>query len=560
MADFRKHVRAAADAADDMFGVPCATCGKPHQPILLNKAGDCAVCEATAMKKSPTEARAAAKRKLAAVSELRRRRLLPFVEAVIPDYTAGWFHRDLCIRLEKFSQAVVEKESPRLMLMVPPRHGKTVVSSQAFPAWHMGRNPRHEIMATSYGAELAENNSRQAMSMVGTAAYKTTFPHMERDGRSQAVGFWRFLSGASYLAAGVGGAITGRGAHVAIVDDPVKNREEADSITSREKAYNWYTSTLYTRLAPGGGVLVIQTRWHDDDLAGRLLEDMRQGADQWEVVLYPALAVEDEKYRKRGEALHPERYPQESLKKIKNALPARDWSALYQQTPVSDSGEYFRRDDFREYTSTDLRHDHLRFYTVWDLAVAVEEENDYTVGLTGGVDHKGDIYIVDLVRGKWRSHEIVEKIIAQHKRWKARITGIEASHVELAVGPYLDKRRREDKIPGLLIERLKHGRRDKLARARAVQGRLQQGKVYVPVDKAFTMPLIEEMLRFPAGKHDDQVDAMAWMGKLLDRQRPPPDPAKMHKDRERKLEKLIREEERKKRKAYSLRKYSAMRS
>ena len=482
-----------------------------------------------------------AKRRQGALVEFRRRRLLPFVEAMVPSYKAGWFHKDLCVRLERFSQAVADGKSPRLMLFCPPRHGKTVVSSQCFPVWHMGRNPNHEVMAVSYGAELAEANSREARTMFASAAYRAAFPHMRMDRRSQAAAFWRSLPGASYLAAGVGGAITGRGAHLLVVDDPVKNREEADSATTRERTYNWYLSTAYTRLAPGGGVLLIQTRWHDEDLAGRLLVDMEKGADQWEVVKYPAVASEDEKYRKRGEALHDERWPLSELERIQSAQSPREWAALYQQSPVSEAGAYFRQADFRRFRMSEADTASMRFYTVWDLALGETDQSDWTVGLTAGLDHQDNLYVVDLVRGRWRAHEIVERIIQQHQLWKARLTGIEHSHIEMAIGPYLAKRKREEGLHGLVLEPLKHQRRDKPARARSIQGRLQQGRVLVPEDREWTQMLISEMLRFPAGKHDDMVDSMAWMGLMLDRQVPPPNPAKMARHKVRRVERLVRE-------------------
>mgnify|MGYP001421433207 CR=1 FL=1 len=161
----------------------------------------------------------------------------------------------------------------------------------------------------------------------------------------------------SDLVIGVGGGITGKGAHILLIDDPVKNREDAESENNREATWDWYTSTAYTRLSPGGGILVILTRWHDDDLAGKLLMASENGADDWEVVKYPAIAEEDEEFRKQGEPLHPERYNTESLEMIQKAIGPRDWTALYQQNPVSDEGDYFTRDMVRYYEPDEIDYD-----------------------------------------------------------------------------------------------------------------------------------------------------------------------------------------------------------
>ena len=247
---------------------------------------------------------------------LTRKRLLPFVERFNPDYQAGWVHKDICQRLEQFSRDVAEKKSPRLMLFMPPRHGKSTLASVAFPAWHLGRHPDHEFISCSYSGSLAMGFSRKVRQLLREPTYKTAF-QTRLDPDSQSAEAWLTTGGGGYVAAGVGGGITGKGAHVLVIDDPVKNREDAESQNNREANWDWYTSTAYTRLAPGGGVLVILTRWHDDDLAGRLLKAGSEGGDEWTVVKYPAIAEEDEDFRDQGDALHPERYDAKSLKQIR---------------------------------------------------------------------------------------------------------------------------------------------------------------------------------------------------------------------------------------------------
>ena len=227
---------------------------------------------------------------------LARRRLLAFTQKINPRYLPGWVHEDICRRLERFSREVEEGKSPRLMLLMPPRHGKSELASRVFPAWHLGRCPDHEFIACSYNVSLAMSFSRKVKEVIVDPVYEAIFDtRLHPD--FQAAEEWAIKGHrGGYVAAGVGGGITGKGAHILTIDDPIKNAEEAASADLREKLWEWYTSTAYTRLAPGGGVLIIQTWWHDDDLAGRVQQAMKDDpeADQFEVVKYPAIAEADE--------------------------------------------------------------------------------------------------------------------------------------------------------------------------------------------------------------------------------------------------------------------------
>lgn len=450
--------------------------------------------------------------------ELSRRKLLPFVERFNDQYEAGWVHKDICRRLEQFSQDVADRKSPRLMLFMPPRHGKSELASKTFPGWHLGRHPDHEVISCSYTGDLAMDFSRKVRELLRDRRYHQVFRETKLDKDSQSAQRWNTTSRGGYVAAGVGGPITGRGAHVLIIDDPIKNRDDAESETNRESIWNWYTSTAYTRLAPGGGVLIILTRWHDDDLAGRLLTKMKEGeGDEWQVIQYPALATENERFRKEGEALHPERYDEDALHRIKRAVGSRDWSALYQQNPVADDGEYFTKDMFRFYTANERPPlDELHTYTAWDLAIGQGEANDFTVGITVGVDRNDNIWLLQALRFKKPSLEIVESILDMYERWKPKVTGIERGQIEMAIGPLLDQRIRERGLFSFYYESLRPGKRDKQTRARSIQGRMQQGMVYFPKGDDTVQVGVNEMLRFPMGVHDDFVDALAWIGLMLD--------------------------------------------
>jgi predicted phage terminase large subunit-like protein len=506
--------------------VECIRCKNQHPESLYSGLDRlCVYCKAdiaeqgplpTTPEPEPTKADTLEEkaREELALRFLTRKRLLPFVERFNPDYQAGWVHKDICQRLEEFSRDVTEKKSPRLMLFMPPRHGKSTLASVAFPAWHLGRNPQHEFISCSYSGSLAMGFSRKVRGLLREEGYKSAFK-TRLDPQSQSAEAWLTTSGGGYVAAGVGGGITGKGAHILVIDDPVKNRDDAESANARSSAWDWYTSTAYTRLAPGGGVLVILTRWHDDDLAGRLLKAAADNGEQWEVVNYPARAEVDEAFRKQGEALHRERYDEDALARIEKAVGPRDWSALYQQNPVADDGEYFTRDMINYYDNDDIDHDRMRFYCAWDLAIGKNDRNDYTVGIVVGVDEQDQLFVVDMVRGRFDGFELVEQILDMYEMWKPSIIGIEKGHIEMALGPFLEKRVRERGLYEAYFKDLKTGRRDKEARARAIQGRMQQGMVFLPKEEQFTGPLVAELLRFPNGVHDDQVDALAWIGLMM---------------------------------------------
>jgi len=545
----------------------CAKCASEHPATLFNPAGICVYCQqgealakqlAAAPKNDPNapkddplaakrrelsriraeknraldkveakkqekvaqnqamDAAAAAKQELAR-RELAKKHLLPFILRFNDKYDAGWVHKDLCDKLEWFSAAVAAQESPRLMVFMPPRHGKSEIGSRSFPAWHLGNYPFHEIIGCSYGSDLANGFSRKVRDVVKDTAYSAVFPDCAVNKDSQSVEQWLTTAGGGYSAAGVGGPITGKGAHVLVIDDPIKNRSDAESGTNREAIWDWYTSTAYTRLAPGGGVLVILTRWHDDDLAGRLLKKQAEGeGDEWVVVEYPAQAINDELFRKKDDPLHSARYDNAALERIKRAVGPRDWQALYQQNPTPDDGDYFEKSMFQWYGPQDIPpYSELNFYTAWDFAIGQKEQNDFSVGITVGVDKHDRTYVVDIQRGHWGTLELVDKVLEVYKTWRPAITGLERGHIEMTLRPFLDKRIREERLTSFYIEELNPGKRDKVARARSIQGRMQQGLVYFRKNCNATASLVAEMMRFPNGLHDDGVDAMSWIGQML---------------------------------------------
>lgn len=458
--------------------------------------------------------------------ELCRRRLIASTVRFNPDYLAGWVHKDICMRLEKFVEDLIAGKSPRLMLQMPPRHGKSQIASIDLPAWFLGNYPNKEVILCSYSASLALDFSRAVRERLRDKEYQVLFQKTRLDKDNQNAEGWKTTKKGGFLPAGVGGPITGKGAHLLIIDDPIKNAEEAESETTRESIKKWYTSTAYTRLAPGGGVLIIQTRWHDDDLSGWLERQMQMDqGDDFEVVRYPAVALKDETYRNKGEALHPQRYPAPDLQRIQRAVGPRTWAALYQQEPVLDDGAYFQRSMFQFYDPDKLPEE-LMYSSAWDLAIGQKEQNDWTVGMTWGRGYDDQFYVTDMRRGRWDSYEIVAEMCDQYEKFKPSIIGIEKGVISTSLGPYLEEEMSKRKLYGMYTEELTVGRRDKVARARTIQGLMRRGRVYFPdpVKAPWVNTVMNELLRFPHGVHDDIVDAMAWLGLML-AETPAPGPA-----------------------------------
>lgn len=462
-----------------------------------------------------------------AMRELARRQLLRFILRNNSRYKAGWVHADICARLERFKEQVVAGEGPRLMLFMPPRHGKSMICSQEFPAWFLGHHPDREIISSSYSEPLTLDFSHKVQERVASPDFQVLFDGCKLKKGRESLQVWRTTQGGGYVAAGVGGPLTGRGADILIIDDPFKNRQDADSQINRDTVWNWFTSTAYTRLMPGGGVLIIQTRWHDDDLSGRLIYHYEQAlkevaatgnwpddADKWDVVSYPAIATQDEKHRRKGEPLHPERYNLRSLSRIRRTIGPRDWAALYQQMPTPEEGEYFTKEMLRYYKSTP-DHNYMTVFAAADLAISKKEHADYSVIMVAGVDANDDIWVLDVKRGRWDALEIIDNLMDVQRTWRPQQIGIEEGQITKSIGPFLDKRIREERLYSLNVVHLRISMRDKEMRARPIQGRMKQGKVYFAENAAWTQDLVTELLRFPSGVKDDQVDALAWLGQMM---------------------------------------------
>lgn len=432
--------------------------------------------------------------------------LIDFTEYTLQSYQAAAHHQLIAEHLELVERGVID----RLMINMPPRHGKSELASRRFPAWFLGRHPRKSVIAASYNSDLAGDFGRQVRNVVGSREYGRIFDTRLADD-SRAANRWNTAEGGSYVAAGVGTAITGRGADVLLIDDPLKDREEADSEVQRGKVWDWYTSTAYTRLAPKGRIIVIQTRWHEDDLSGRLLVEQAKGGDKWTVLDLPAITSD-------GKALWPEFYPLEVLERYRTVLPPRDWSALYQQRPAPDEGVYFKREWFKWYTE---RPKHLRVYGASDYAVT-EGGGDYTVHIVVGLDPNDDLYVLDMWRQQSSSDRWIDAWVGLVQQWQPLMWAEETGQIMKSIGPFLETRMRDTRT--YCNREQFASAADKPTRARSIQARTSMGRVFLP-EKADWLPdFTSELLVFPAGKHDDQVDAFSLIGRLLDQMFPPVPP------------------------------------
>lgn len=438
----------------------------------------------------------------AAAAELLARRraregLVEFTKYTLPSYRAAQHHQEIARALE----AVERGDCKRLMICMPPRHGKSELASRRFPAWYLGRNPDKQIIAASYNGDLAGDFGREVRNIVAEQEFAALYK-VSLAADSKAANRWHTSGGGMYVAAGVGTAVTGRGAHIFLIDDPFKDREEADSELRRRRVWDWYTSTAYTRLMPGGAIVLINTRWHEDDLSGRLLEQQEHGGDKWEVLSLPAIDG-------AGRALWQDDYPIERLLQIKAVLPERDWNALYQQDPAPDDGSYFRRDWFKEWKEKPRD---LAIYGTSDYAVT-DGGGDYTVHRVWGVDPSGDIYRLGGWRGQTSADEWIERKLDLINEWRPFAWFGEAGVIQKAVEPMLTRRMRERNV-FCRMEWLPSVS-DKPSRARGFQARMAMGRVWFEPGAE-----ISEFLKFPTGKNDDDVDTASMIGRALDEAHP----------------------------------------
>lgn len=428
----------------------------------------------------------------AAGEELARRDLLAFCERMDSSYERARHLELLTERLE----ALERREIRRLIVSMPPRHGKSRMCSQFLPAWMLGRRPTQSIVLASYAAELAEQNSRRVRELVADDRYP--FLETEVSPESRAVNRWASTKGGVVIAAGIGGGLTGFGADALLIDDPVADRAAAESPAIRESTWAWYTDVARTRLHANAVQLIAATRWHEDDLTGRILSsDM---GSEWEVLNLPAICddANDALGRAIGEALWPQRFPASELPSVeKGEISSRSFAALYGGRPLPAEGAIFKAAWFEH------RYDELpplkTIVTGADCAAKTGVANDFSAMVTVGSDG-ASYYLVDVLRERLEFADLARRIMSVYAEHRA-----ERVYVEDASSgtPLIQELRRSTRLPIIGIP----PRGTKVARAESVSGLFEAGKVRLPRSAPWLNVFVDEFLRFPAGKHDDMVDA-----------------------------------------------------
>jgi predicted phage terminase large subunit-like protein len=484
-----------------------------------------------AQERAELEARIKAAKRMLRVKRARDN-LVDFACLMMPDpsdpdnadlsrYKPAKHHRAMAVTLEEVEKGNIR----RLIITMPPRHGKSELATRMFPAWFVGRDPYRQVMLGGYSETFAESEFGAKIKRVVTSPmYAQVFPNASMAGGSKAVDNLVFREGGNIASVGRGGATTGRGADLFIIDDPVKDRDEANSKTIRDKIWDWYNDVVKTRLVNEFAcVIIIMTRWHEDDLVGRLTDPKNPNypyhemENPWHILDLPALALENDPIGRPPEtALWPERFSTNALKSMRMEAP-KTFSALYQGRPSPEDGTYFRRQDLVPYHSRQELPKNLRMYGASDHAPGAKHDGDKNVVGTIGVDGNDEIWIMpDLFWKRCETDELVEELLSQMKRHQPLFWFAEDEHIKKSIGPFLKKRMREERVYCTFADGMT-STVDLQARARSIQGRIGMQMVHFPAFAPWWQDAVEEILKFPNASHDDFVSFLSLVGRGLDR-------------------------------------------
>ena len=431
--------------------------------------------------------------------------LIEFCKAMMPDFIVGRHHRILADLLMEIERG----DKDRAAVNIPPRHGKSQLVSIFFPAWYLGRNPNKKVMMVSHTTDLAVDFGRKVRNLISTPDYQAIFPTVKLASDSKSAGRWNTSVGGEYYACGVGSALAGRGAHLLLVDDP---HSEQDVINGNfsvfEKAYEWYTFGARTRLMPGGSVAIIQTRWHMDDLTGRVVKDMahNERADQFDVIEFPAiLEFEDEDGGLIEKPLWPEFFDLEALLRTKASMPVFQWNAQYQQKPTAEEASIVKREWWNEWEKDAPP---ACEYIIMSLDAAAERHNraDFTALTTWGVflneeTSAYNIILLNSIKQRIEFHELKELAMSEYADWEPDSFIVEKKSSGVAL--YQEMRRMGLPVSEYTPHR---GSGDKLARLNAVSDIVASRLCWVPQTR-WAEEVVEEIAGFPFMSNDDLVDS-----------------------------------------------------
>ena len=420
---------------------------------------------------------------------------MDFVKEVWPAFIEGSHHG---VMADAFNR-IAEGSLKRLIVNMPPRHTKSEFASHLFPAWYLGRFPNRKVIQTAHTAELAVGFGRKVRNLVGSSDYQKIFPEVSLSTDSKAAGRWNTNKDGDYFAIGVGGAVTGKGADILIVDDPHSEQEAALNDPSvYDKTYEWYTSGPRQRLQPGGAICLVMTRWSKKDLTGSILKASieRGGSDEWEVIEFPAILPS-------GKSLWPGFWPIEQLESLKAELPVGKWSAQYQQDPASEESAIIKREWWQEWTEKNPPSCDFVIQS-WDTAFLAKETADYSACTTWGVftdeDGVSNIILLDALQQRLEFPDLKVRAYEMYKEYEPDAFIVEAK----AAGTPLIFELRRMGIP--VGEYVPSRGKDKIARVNAVSDLFSSGHVWAPPTRWAEL-VIEEFAAFPTGDHDDLVDS-----------------------------------------------------
>lgn len=453
--------------------------------------------------------------------KLARERLKYFVSRFTPDFIPGWHIDEITASCERLCQKVQRKHGTdaRTIFEAPPRHAKSQCVSRCFPLWLLGHFPQWEIIVATYGQDLADDIGRWAKACLKDPAFQAVFPGLKLRKDSQAANRLDTTRGGGIRYVGVGAALTGRGGHVIIADDLVKDAEAADSEAISEATWKWYTSVLRTRLAPGGAIALMHTRWRLNDPIGRILKLQEEGGERYQRLTFPAMNEDDvtnEWGMKPGEPLHPARFSREDLLATKSALPPRDWRSLYMQKPMADEGNVFKTDEFDLYPAHEIPKKGIYWAVACDLAYSQASSADYSAIWPFGITHDDLLYFhPDFTRARLTTDQSIERILDYAHELNAQCIVIEGGQAWRAIEPEFMRRMMKRGKPFTIKN--PQPTKDKYTRSRALHARMQAGMARWPETMKFKHSALPEFLMFTGknDEHDDLVDACAWAGTIV---------------------------------------------
>lgn len=446
---------------------------------------------------------------------------LTFCQLMDPNYEVAWFHEVIATELKYALEQVLARKPARIILSVPPRHGKTHTAAALFPAWVLGKHPEMKFILSTYSGELSEKTGMLTRDLIASPRYKSIFPDISLRTDSKAKRKWMTDSGGTYYGVGVGGSVTGVGGNFLILDDPHKDRAEAESTLQRDRVGDYFRSTLYNRLNGPGAIIVIMQRWHDDDLVGRLMELMEKQKeagepyDDWRIINFPAIAETKEVYtdpygntrtvRLPGEPLWESQFPLTALAQIRAASGTYAWSAQFQQDPILAENQEFKKEYFKYYEPDSLKEKYCRYHTLVDSAISKNPDADNTVVLTIAKEVNGpNIYRVREDAGHFTPKQTVDLIFKHQVEYDSAVH-LEVIAYQKALKYAVEEEQRKREMY-FTIRETKRGNKE--TRVRGLLPLYERGVIH---HLHFDQDYERELLQFPRGKRDDRADCMSFM-------------------------------------------------